>query len=151
MNEIEEKFYKCFDIKPKYYDACTLEDKYWNEQLDNQYGTFDSYLSFECPHYDEGCYSTCEYAYDKVTYPEITDRILLELICIVNDLIHYKDKETENPETVGNKYFSSDIDSLKEEILFTCLCQKQILRFHPDGNKEEELKQRVQSLFTEKK
>ena len=138
MNEIKEKFYKTFDIKPKYYDACTLEDKYWNEQLDNQYGTFDSYLSFECPHYGEGCYSTCEYAYDRVTYPEITDRILLELICILNKFIMLN-------------FSAIELNKLKDEILEECIkCMTTPFwdNFKGEQNRKK-LKHQVQSLFTE--
>ena len=128
MNEIEEKFYKCFDIKPKYYDACILEDKYWNEQLDNQYGTFDSYLSFECPHYGEGCYSTCEYAYDRVTYPEITDRILLELIAILSQRFKM------------SFAFERGYEDVKENILESCMNY-----VDENGGFVED----IQSLFTE--
>ena len=128
MNEIKEKFYKTFDIKPKYYDACTLEDKYWNEQLDNQYGTFDSYLSFECPHYGEGCYSTCEYAYDRVTYPEITDRILLELIAILSQRFKM------------SFAFERGYEDVKENILESCMNY-----VDENGGFVED----IQSLFTE--
>jgi hypothetical protein len=80
MSEIE-KMYENAGIEPTHYDACALEDKYWNnEELANQYGTFDSYLSFECPHYGEGCYSTCEYAYDKDKYPPFTAEKQLEIV-----------------------------------------------------------------------
>ena len=72
MSEIE-KMYENVGIEPTHYDACTLEDKYWKDgSMQNLYGTFDSYLSFECPYYGEGCYSTCEYAYDKDEYPPFT-------------------------------------------------------------------------------
>lgn len=80
MSEVE-LLYKNAGVEPTHYDACALEDKYWNnEELANQYGTLDSYLSFECPYYGEGCYSTCEYAYDKDEYPPFTAEKQLELI-----------------------------------------------------------------------
>ena len=38
-NELEKQFFKCFGIEPRYEDACTVEDKYWdNEELANEYG-----------------------------------------------------------------------------------------------------------------
>lgn len=83
MNEIE-KMYENAGIKPKHYDACALEDKYWNNgELANLYGTLDRYLSFECPHYGEGCYSTCEYAYDKDEYPPFTAEKQLEIVKMI--------------------------------------------------------------------
>ena len=69
----EVALYENAGIEPTHYDACTLEDKYWKDgSMQNLYGTFDSYLSFECPHHGEGCYSTCEYAYDKSVIPPFT-------------------------------------------------------------------------------
>lgn len=83
MSEIT-KLYENAGIAPTHYDACVLEDKYWNnEELANQYGTFDRYLSFECPNYGEGCYSTCEYAYDKDEYPPFTAEKQLNILKII--------------------------------------------------------------------
>lgn len=80
MSEIA-KLYENVGINPTHYDACALEDKYWNnEELTNQYGTFDGYLSFECPYHGEGCYSTCEYAYDKDVYPQFTTEKQLSIV-----------------------------------------------------------------------
>ena len=48
-NKIEQKFFECFGIEPKYIDACTVEDKYWeNEELANKYETFDRYMDAKC-------------------------------------------------------------------------------------------------------
>lgn len=83
MSEIT-KLYENAGIEPTHYDACTLEDKYWNnEELANRYGTLDSYLSFECPHYGEGCYSTCEYAYDKDEYPQFAAEKQLKIVKMI--------------------------------------------------------------------
>ena len=87
--ELEKQFYKTFEIEPKYIDGCKLNDKYFaDEQLQKEYKTLDDYMTFECPHQNEYCCSTCQYAYDCSEYPEITWRKLLEMICIMNKHIH---------------------------------------------------------------
>jgi hypothetical protein len=116
MNEIE-KMYENAGIKPTHYDACVLEDKYWNnEELANQYGTFDSYLSFECPHYDDGCYSTCDYAYDKDYYPPFTAEKQLEITkFLLKKAVYYDVKDDkywfyyEECESAGYKPFDEAI------------------------------------------
>lgn len=116
MNEIE-KMYENAGIEPTHYDACALEDKYWNnEELANQYGTFDSYLSFECPHHGEGCYSTCEYAYDKDVYPYFTAEKQLEITkFLLKKAVYYDVKDDkywfyyEECESAGYKPFDEAI------------------------------------------
>lgn len=80
--EIEKQFFQCFKIEPRYEDACTVEDKYWdNEELANEYGTFDQYMNCKCGD-QENCTTECSCAYQREIYPQITDRIWLELVCI---------------------------------------------------------------------
>ena len=82
-NELEKQFFKYFGIEPRYEDACTVEDKYWdNEELANEYGTFDQYMNCKCGD-QENCTTECSCAYQKEVYPEITDNILLELLVIM--------------------------------------------------------------------
>ena len=82
-NELEKQFFKCFGIEPRYEDACTVEDKYWdNEELANEYGTFDQYMNCKCGD-QENCTTECPSAYQKEVYPEITDSILLKLFDIL--------------------------------------------------------------------
>ena len=82
-NELEKQFFKYFGIEPRYEDACTVEDKYWdNEELANEYGTFDQYMNCKCGD-QENCTTECSCAYQKEVYPEITDSILLELLVIM--------------------------------------------------------------------
>ena len=82
-NELEKQFFKYFGIEPRYEDACTVEDKYWdNEELANEYGTFDQYMNYKCGD-QENCTTECSCAYQKEVYPEITDSILLELLVIM--------------------------------------------------------------------
>ena len=81
-NELERHFFSTCGIEPRYEDACTVEDKYWNdEELANEYGTFDQYMNCECGN-PEYCTTECSCAYQREVYPQITDRILLELILI---------------------------------------------------------------------
>ena len=116
MSEIT-KLYENAGIEPTHYDACALEDKYLsNEELANQYGTLDGYLSFECPHYGEGCYSTCEYAYDKDEYPPFTAEKQLEITkFLLKKAVYYDVKNDkywfyyEECESVGYKPFDEAI------------------------------------------
>lgn len=66
-------------------------------------------------------------------YPQITDRILLELICILNTIDSYS-------------YSSANTRELKEEILFNCIEFYQEIGTQQDINT---LKQQVQALFEE--
>ena len=82
-NELEKQFFKCFGIEPRYEDACTVGDKYWdNEELANKYGTFDQYMNCKCGD-QENCTTECSHAYQREVYPQITDHILLELTVIM--------------------------------------------------------------------
>ena len=69
------------------------------------------------------------------SYPQITDRILLELICIINKHSDFG-------------LFSSKIDELKDEILDHCLVLVGVDCDFTTGF-EEEIKQQVQALFKE--
>ena len=113
-NELEKQFFKCFGIEPRYEDACTVEDKYWdNEELANEYGTFDQYMNCKCGD-QENCTTECSCAYQKEVYPQITDRILLELICIVS----------ESPISISFDALmlgASDVEKLKGYILLACM------------------------------
>ena len=82
-NELEKTFFDTFGIEPRYEDACTVEDKYWNnEELANEYGTFDQYMNCKCGD-QENCTTECSCAYQREVYPAISDHILLKLICIL--------------------------------------------------------------------
>lgn len=79
MNEIEKMFENA-GIEPTITDACTVEDKYWqNEKLANIYGTFDMYMNAKCGQ-QEDCTTLCSYAYTKEEYPTFTAEKQLELI-----------------------------------------------------------------------
>lgn len=84
--DLEKQFFDTFGIEPKYEDACRLADEYWqDEELANEYGTFDYFMEFSgCSEKVSGCIDECRHAYSKTIHPQVTDRILLELICIWN-------------------------------------------------------------------
>ena len=83
-NELEKQFFDTFGIEPKYEDGtCDMDD--------------------EC-RYTE-C-STCQ-RINKFNYPQITDRILLELICINNR--HYI--------TLEDLICPKNIETIKESVL----------------------------------
>ena len=132
-NELEKQFFKYFGIEPRYEDACTVEDKYWdNEELANEYGTFDQYMNCKCGD-QENCTTECSCAYQKEVYPEITDHILLELIFLQPLSIEFK--YPRNIEELKNTLFRYYIEELS---LFA------------EPSEAEIFKQQVQALFEEK-
>ena len=75
-NELEKQFFQCFGIEPEIFTGCKLEKNNWKEDT--------------CPFEKDGimelCHKVCKYAFtEREIYPQITDRILLELICIVSE------------------------------------------------------------------
>ena len=124
--DLEKKFFKVFDIKPKYQDTCTVEEKYWaNEELANEYGTFDRYMDIKCGN-QENCTTECSCAYQKEIYPRITDRNYLELICLYTKEIR------------SFTCYTSNLKMLKEEVLKEFISEK-------DGF----IKHQVQAIFEE--
>ena len=74
---------------------------------------------------------------DNFSYlPEITDEILLELICILND-------------TTCSVLTASTLKSLKKEILKNCIQEYESPAITEDGDEEynEELYKKVKKLF----
>ena len=106
-NELEKQFFQCFGIEPRYEDACTVEDKYWNnEELANEFGTFDQYMNCKCGN-QENCTTECSCAYQREVYPTISDHILLQLICFNNS--HYV--------TLEDLICPKNIETIKESVL----------------------------------
>lgn len=107
-NELEKQFFDTFGIEPIACNDC-----------------------IECYEANTTPFPWCE----KLDYPQITDRILLELICILNDY--------------GASYlcyrFKRNIDDLKKEILTDLIFS---LIGENNANKKT-LKQQVQALFEE--
>lgn len=128
--ELEKQFFYTFGIEPKYQDTCTVEEKYWdNEELANEYGTFDQYMNAKCGN-QENCSLECFCAYQKEIYPQISDRRCLELICLYN--------------RHDNLFISSasEIENLKIHILSSL-----VSAFERENT--EELKHQVKAIFKE--
>ena len=131
-NELEKQFFKYFGIEPRYEDACTVEDKYWNnEELAKEYGTFDQYMNCKCGD-QENCTIECSCAYQKEVYPEITDRILLELILLQPLSIEFK--------------YPRNIEQLKNTLLRYYIEE---LSLFAEQSEAEIFKQQVKALFEE--
>ena len=126
-NELEKQFFDTFGIEPRYEDACTVEDKYWNnEELANEYGTFDQYMNCKCGN-QENCTTKCSCAYQKEIYPQISDTHYLQLLCLLakgmGTVTFFKDQDINNiKDTIvygfilGKEYFTKhQVRTLFEE------------------------------------
>jgi hypothetical protein len=117
--DLEKQFFDTFGIEPRYEDACTVEDKYWNnEELANEYGTFDHYMNCKCGN-QENCTTECSCAYQREVYPQLTDRILLKLRGLSNHKTYEEYKAEELKKVISimsdNPYKKSQIRTLFEE------------------------------------
>ena len=116
------KLYKNAGIEPSHYDACKIEDAYWlNEELANEYGTFDNYMKLNCIYHYQECTDECRHAYDRDIYPPFTAEKQLELIkwCLFKyKYINYLDIENyANKISIQETQFvSDDCDTLEEAI-----------------------------------
>ena len=113
MNEIEEKFYKTFGIEPKEEHYC-----YWECKVPELK--------------DKDCQKRCKYQKHNILYPEITDRIYIELHCLLN--------------CVDAPPYGRTAEQLKRDILINAINTTSI-------NETEQwhkwFKNKVQSLFRE--
>ena len=105
--EIEKQFFEAFGIEPI---GC--------KDNKNCTGTLD--CRTQCP---------------NAKYPQITDRILLELICLVNIYL-------------DEGFWAQNITDLKEEVLNNCLLAVNTTDYGVAGY-EESFKHQVQALFKE--
>ena len=120
INELEKQFFQCFGIEARQKCAKPL--------LKNTGGFCKAYKN--CV----GC------DYNDLIYPQITDRILLELICIINQMDLYFYDEL--------YYFTAfNYKDLKEEVISKCkrLADKNALS-EVTG---EHIKHQVCALFEE--
>ena len=133
ITEIEQEFFKVFGIEPKV--KCDIIK------------TANMCICFTCPRYKniDGDTGECQ----NLKYPEITDRKLLELICILNS---YYSRTMQ----CCTMLYSSKIDNLKEEILkeFIDLLKQytelEFLKKDRDEREEENwIKTNIQQLFKE--
>ena len=133
--ELEKQFFLIFDIKPKYQDTYTVEEKYWqNEELANEFGTFDQYMNIKCGN-QENCTTQCSCAYQKEIYPQITDKQYLELICVLGYDEHF---------AIYNDGFPINVNMLKASVLNTLITG---IEMSDCSIQEEKLKHQVQQLF----
>lgn len=118
-NELEKQFYNIFGIKQRNYTQCT---------------------SMGCKYVYKNCNNCQFYNVYKVDYPQITDHILLELICIINQIDLYFYGE--------NDYFMAvNYKDLKEEVIAKCkrLADKNAFSEITGEN----IKHQVRTLFEE--
>ena len=120
MNNIEQQFFKAFGIESK-------------EVKCDKIKTTNIYICLACPHYKNIDSNTGKCL--NVGYPEITDRKLLEMICILQG---FKDI------TFNNLYFKK-IEDLKNEVLSQIYKCK--LNLHEYNAKR--LQHQIQQLFEE--
>ena len=120
---IEEEFFKTFGIEPKWKDKRVKNAKtyYTEEQAE--------YLR-----------RTTKNRNIRLCYPEITDRILLELICILN-------KYRIAIYGLGERYNSSNLDRLKNEILDNCYAYAKYFKAQEQEKRLNDFKCKVRSLF----
>lgn len=124
--ELEEQFFKVFGIEPKM--LCDCEFK-------NLYDYRIEYGQDVCIHTEdnikEPC-KICELAKQiHPFYPKITDRVLLELICIQGNIDYFMIDNSGNPISVNG---------LKKSVLHTLTLL---------SKNHKELKQQIQQLFKE--
>ena len=107
--ELEKQFFDTFGIEPIACNDC-----------------------IECYEANTTPFPWCE----KLDYPQISDRILLELICIYNVFVRMD-------------FYSSYVKDLKIEVLETLI--KEYKNRKQTGAFDENLKEKVQALFKEGK
>lgn len=114
-NELEKQFFNTFRIEPK--KGCTAYDKFTEEEA-------DVICNDKC--------AECSYLDD--IYPQITDRILLELICILGNTSYF---------LITDDGLPIDVDGLKKSVLHSLTLQAKVY-------KNKVLKHQVRTLFEEK-
>ena len=107
-NELEKQFFNTFGIEAKY--KCTRDDNYYFPEC------------IKCGWYIR-------------TYPQITDRILLELICIHNNYLR-------------THLYSVDYESLVKEVLKDLINEQKKKEFKT-YHVVDDMKREVQALFKE--
>ena len=148
--DIEKQFFDTFGIKPEYQNRCMAEDEYWdNEELANEYVTFERYMNSKCGNRD--CTIECPYAYQNEIYPQITDHILLKLEAIIhneyNILIYEKFMDS-----IKTTAYPMDDNLLCDPAYFAVMAQadnkrEALLVLAMDINVQHYIKQQVRALF----
>ena len=116
-NELEKQFFQCFGIEPKEYKACN---------------------SFPCGNPRIECENCKDYKLYKTEYPQITDRILLELICILSEWRTY----LHSSYTIK----ANNTLNLKQDVLRDFL---ELFKWYEFKKCEKGIKHQVRTLFEE--
>ena len=124
-DNIQKQFFDTFGIEPKYYCSyhdcnCPIED----------IGKFNK----KCP--KQAVTQDCDARSKQVLYPQITDRIVLELICIHNQYSH--------PFSI----YGERKEFLKNDIL-ECMINMLNYFYEHEMGEYSELKHQVRTLFEE--
>lgn len=123
MTKLDKQFFNTFEIKPKY--TYLVTDMFYTSNSHNYEVTKNDLIEYF------GSKNCGRYKVTKVykTYPQITDRILLELICIMADFTTKED--------YCYAIFANNIERLRVHILEDCIEYK------------ENIELQVQTLFKE--
>ena len=126
--ELEKQFFQCFGIKPKKTITCVIEEDWLNDYHLKIWYPISDWMKNNAPCKGEKeCSNKCNCYQVKNTYPQITDNILLKLICYITVQQYQL--------VISNK---RTIDDLKKYILKKCI---------KDYSKNEYLKHQVQAIF----
>lgn len=134
-NDLEKTFFDTFGIEPKLNSPCEqlLQNKYCNENSGSRDTFFDPYpycVGFE----------NCAKGYKERVwfYPKITDRILLELICILSEWRTY----LHSSYTIK----ANNTLNLKQDVLKDFL---ELFKWYEFKKCEKGIKHQVRTLFEE--
>ena len=129
-NELEKHFFDTFGIEPEY--TYLVTDTFYTNNAHTYTATEDDLIDYL---EDKNCgrYKIIE-VYKN--YPQITDHILLELICILADLY--------DSNSYGYPLLSKDIKELKEDILDDLIGAIDVENDYPKGYTNK-----VRTLFKE--
>ncbi len=134
--ELEKQFFETFGINGEYYYNCDLIDTIEPDEKFMLPNCSKSELISFCK--EKEYYSYCKVVKVYKNYPQITDHILLKLICIINqaDLDLYGE----------NDYFMAlNYKDLKEEVIAKCKRLADKNAFSEVTG--EHIKHQVQELF----
>ena len=114
-DKLERTFFDTFGIEPKERKACN---------------------SFPCSNPRKSCENCTDYTTYKIEYPQISDRILLELICMANQHEDYP--------------ISTNIKNIQARTLRILLRNEKFYRnFYENDKRYKKFKHQVRTLFEE--
>lgn len=145
MTELEKQFFDVFEIKPRY--TYLVTDMFYTSNSHNYEVTKNDLIEYF------GSKNYGRYKVMKVykTYPQITDRILLELMELLmkqqaTEFYYHNDEYLFSSKLLGSKRPTCNrVNNLRELVLRTAIC---LGGFTPLKN---EMLQQVQALFKEER